>query len=280
MIASRIGVVLVTHNSSQWISSTLDSIAGQTVQPTKVLIVDDHSVDDTIRIVNHWTEALDHSRTAVQVVTSTDSSADTRTRIARNFAQGVLAMQDLDLVALADHDDVWLPERLELQSGLMRDGGAIFLASNGIIGNTAGTLFGAFDIPADFSNWNGPSKLRHVLRHSVATGGASMLRLGALTRSPNFIPPRGWLHDRWWSIVAAAHGGLQVSDEPVIGYRLSRDQAVGLNRGRQEIRGITRLRSVNSSDVRRLMAVHSLKGEAAPELRKEMSWGRLLKTLA
>lgn len=280
MSASRIGVVLVTHNSSRWISSTLESIAGQTVQPTKVLIVDDHSVDDTIRIVNHWTEALDRSRIVVQVVTSTDSNADTRTRIARNFAQGVLAIQDLDLVALGDHDDVWLPERLELQSGLMRDEGATFLASNGVIENSSDTLFRAFDIPADFSKWNGASKLRHVIRHSVATGGASMLRLGALTRSPNFIPPLGWLHDRWWSIVAAAHGGLQVSDKPVIRYHLSPHQSVGLNRGRQEIRGVARLRSVNSSDVCRLVAVHSLKGEAAPELRKELSWGRLLKTLA
>lgn len=280
MNAPQIGVVLVTHNSSQWISSTLDSIAGQTVQPTRVLIVDDHSVDDTIRNVNRWIESLDRSRTTVQVLTSTDSSADTRTRIARNFAQGVLAMQDLDLVALGDHDDMWLPERLEVQSRLMRDEGAILLASNGVIGNSSDTLFGAFDVPADFSNWNAPRKLRHVLRHSVATGGASMLRLGALTRSPNFVPPRGWLHDRWWSIVAAARGGLQVSEEPVIRYRLSDEQSVGLNRGRQEIRGMTRLRSVNSSDVGKLVALHSLKREAAPELRRELSWGRLLKTLA
>ena len=279
MTAPRIGVVLVTHNSSRWIAATLESIRVQTVQPTRVLVVDDHSVDGTQRILDEWAARMRNADIAIKVVPSTCTDSHPWTRIARNFTQGVLAMQDLDLVALGDHDDEWMPNRLEGQSRLMRHGNSLFLASNGVIDGTVRTLFEAFEIPPYFGEWDARHKLRHVLRRSVATGGASMLRPGVLSSSPNFVPPRGWLHDRWWSIVAAAHEGLQVSDEPVIHYRILEDQSVGLNRGRQAIQGLQRLGSLTGFDVKRLTALHSLRSEAAPELRMEFSWGRLLKTL-
>lgn len=106
-----------------------------------------------------------------------------------------------------------------------------------------------------------------------------MVRPRVLAATPSFMPPHGWLHDRWWSIMAAAHGRLQASSEPVIHYRLSEDQSVGLSRGRQATRGLPRLRLLNGSDLGKVMALHSLKAEAAPELQAEFSWGRLLKTL-
>ena len=279
MTAPRIGVVLVTHNSSRWISATLESIRVQTVQPTRVLVVDDRSVDGTQRILDEWSATIRDADIAIRLVQATSTDSHPWTRIAHNFTQGVRAMQDLDLVALGDHDDEWMPNRLEGQSRLMCDGDSIILASNGVIDGTTRTLFEAFEIPPDFGDWDARRKLRHILRRSVATGGTTMLRPGVLSSSPNFVPPRGWLHDRWWSIVAAAHEGLQVSDEPVIRYRIMEDQSVGLNRGRQAIQGLQRLGSLTGSDVNRLTALHSLRSEAAPELRMEFTWGRLLKTM-
>ena len=46
------------------------------------------------------------------------------------------------------------------------------------------------------------------------------------------IPP-GWLHDRWWSLVAAAREGLLVDDTIVLDYRVSSAQEVGLDTGHQ-----------------------------------------------
>ena len=279
MTAPRIGVVLVTHNSSRWIPSTLESIGAQTVQPTKVLIVDDHSNDETRSLLDRWANSASSTSVTVQVMTSTATDQHSFTRIARNFAQGVRAMQDVDLVALSDHDDVWHRDRLEVQASHMREASSLFLASNGLIRDGNRTLFEAFDVPQGVGDWTPRHLLRHVLRHSVATGSASMLRPSVLTKSPRFVPPQGWLHDRWWSILAAAQSGLRVSLEPVIHYRLSADQAVGLSRGRQQKSGVRRVRSIGGKDLYKLASLHSLRNEAAPELRAEFSWGRLLKTL-
>jgi len=275
----RIGVVVVSHNSESFLSETLDSIGSQTIRPTVVLVVDDHSVDGTVSTVGRWSASRQSAGIAVSVVQSMCIDQHPYTRIARNFTQGVRALRDLDLIALADHDDEWLPDRLEVQSGIMHDADSMFLASNGVLSGSTGTLFETFEVPDDFGAWNRRRQLRHVLRRSVATGGASMLRPGALMRSRSFIPPPGWLHDRWWSIVAAVHGRLQVSKEPVLRYQLSPSQMVGLNRGRQSLQGFRRLGSINRSDLTRLHTLHSLKEEAPPELQAEFRWDRLVKAL-
>ena len=280
MSTPLVGVVVVTHNSADWMPETLESIARQTHLPNRVVIVDDHSTDVTGDLVDQWAVSVQRVGVSVERVASTSVDEEPRTRIARNFTQGVRILSGMDFVALSDHDDVWLPCRLEVQTALMSEQGSSYLASDGLIEGDPGTLFEAFDVPVGCEAWESRALLRHVLRHSVATGSSSMIRPDQLLRSESFVPPRGWLHDRWWSILAATQGTLQISREPVIRYRISPGQSVGLNRGRQEIQGITRLRSVSSSDAARLLSIHSLKREAAPELRKELSWGRLLTTLA
>ncbi|MFN8172632.1 MAG: hypothetical protein U0R65_12305 [Candidatus Nanopelagicales bacterium] len=45
--------------------------------------------------------------------------------------------------------------------------------------------------------------------------------------------PAGWLHDRWWSLVALARDGLIVDDGLVIDYRVQSGQEVGLDRAAQ-----------------------------------------------
>lgn len=279
MSAPLVGVVVVTRNSADWLPETLESISRQTHLPHRVVIVDDHSTDVTGDLIDQWAVSVQRVGVSVERVASTSVDEEPRTRIARNFTQGVRILSGMDFVALSDHDDVWLPCRLEIQTALMSEQGSSFLASDGLIEGDPGTLFEAFDVQVGCEDWESRAILRHVLRHSVATGSASMIRPRELLRSGSFVPPRGWLHDRWWSILAATQGTLQISHEPVIRYRISPGQSVGLDRGRQRTEGFERFRSMKASDVGRLNDLHDLKKQAAPELRGELTWGRLVKTL-
>jgi glycosyltransferase involved in cell wall biosynthesis len=274
-----VGVVVVTHNSATWLPKTLESISEQTHLPNRVVIVDDYSTDDTGVLVHEWAASVRDLGVSVETVTSTSVDEEPRTRIARNFTQGVRMLSGVDFVALADHDDAWLPHRLEVQSALMSEQGSSYLASNGLLEGVSGTLVEAFDVPDDIENWEPHALLRHVLRHSVATGSASMIRPDELLRSESFVPPPRWLHDRWWSILVAIQGALQISREPVIKYRISPGQSVGLDRGRQSAKGFRRFRSIEVADLDRVIALHALKEQAAPKLRGELTWGRLTKTL-
>jgi hypothetical protein len=121
--------------------------------------------------------------------------------------------------------------------------------------------------------------MRAVIRYSVATGGASAVRPVSFADVPL---PEGWLHDRWWSLVAAAREELRLDHECVIDYRVSSHQEVGLGRGQQDKSGGQRLRAGLGSaagTLRRVQDVHWLESIATPGTRPELSYVRLARNL-
>ena len=134
---------------------------------------------------------------------------------------------------------------------------------------TDGTLRRAFPVPPDWDAMTTVDRLRYALRHSVATGGASMIRPSAF---PDLSVPQGWLHDRWWSLVATARGGMLIDEGAVIDYRVQPGQQVGLDAAAQSHGGLTRLatlarhggRSVRKErDLRRLLRPMALDPDVA-----------------
>ncbi|WP_130734107.1 glycosyltransferase family 2 protein [Flavobacterium sp. J27] len=49
-------IIIPAHNEAQFIGLTLDSLVNQTVLPSKIIVVDDHSTDATAKIVKSYLE--------------------------------------------------------------------------------------------------------------------------------------------------------------------------------------------------------------------------------
>ena len=210
--------VLVTHNSQQFLPELLDSIDSQTRPLDQLIVIDDNSTDLTSSIL---------SERGITAIASTSAATDPSTRIASNFLQGVRCAPPESIVILGDHDDTWLPNRVEHQSHILASlPQAVMLASDGYTTNsTSNTLRSAFPVPAHWSELTTRAQFTCVLKHSIATGGASAVR-------PSQLPatiPTGWLHDRWWSLAAVSKKAMVLDSVPVINYRISPDQQVGLN---------------------------------------------------
>ena len=236
-----VAALIVTSNSARWIEVTLNSILAQTRQPDAIVVIDDNSTDNTRTIISSVLKGK------AIVYRATSRAEDTTTRIAHNFRQGVRACADHAFAVLGDHDDLWHPTRIEHQTReLAARDAVLMLASDGALIDAKGdpqkgSLRDAFPVPADWNDLTPLEQLRYVLRHSVATGGASALRPAAFADVA--IPP-GWLHDRWWSLVATVLGGMRIDGEQVIGYRVSGSQEVGLGQGRQRDSKLRRATSV------------------------------------
>ena len=277
---TRIAAVLVTHDSERWIEATAASVVAQSRLPDQVIVVDDASTDATVEILSR---VIGSDR--LRVIPSTDRSTDPASRIARNFRQGLQECRDFDVAVLGDHDDVWHGHRVEHQVQLLeRHPRSTIVASDGRLVDEAGspiggTLRDAFPVPDRFEHLAPAERMRTVLRHSIATGGASAVRPSAFAGSP--IPP-GWLHDRWWSLVAVARDELILDRDLVIDYRLSSGQQVGLDRGRQQGSATQRLAHATATLPRtlgRLRDVHGIASVAEPTTRHELSYPRLLRAL-
>jgi len=211
--------VLVTHNSQAFLAELLDSVDGQTQPLDQLIVIDDNSTDSTRNIL---------SERGIIAIRSTSTATDLSTRIAGNFLQGVRHAPPGAIVILGDHDDTWLPNRVEHQSKIMRAfPNAAMLASDGNIKttDTNRTLRSTFPVPANWSALSKRQQFTYALKHSIATGGASAVRP---SRLPATIPA-GWLHDRWWSLAAISKNAMVLDSEPVINYRTTPEQQVGLN---------------------------------------------------
>ena len=235
---TTVAAALVTYESAGWLEQTLATIEAQTVRPDVIVVVDDGSTDGTLDIL---------SAKGIEAIPSTSQAGDVTTRIAQNFHQAVVACGDADLVVLGDHDDEWHPDRVQRQRDLLQSSPeALMVASDGDVmdedGNRTGvTLRSVFPVSEDWLSMAPPDRMAYVLRRSVATGGASMLRPSVF---PTLEVPERWLHDRWWSLMATARDGLLIDTESVIGYRVQDRQQVGLDTGAQSGGSLRRLRTL------------------------------------
>lgn len=276
---TRVAAVLVTSNSERWLEPTLASILGQVRQPDEIVIIDDRSTDGTRAIIDRTLGS------SAQVHTSRSSDADLSTRIAQNFQLGLQHARSCDIAVLGDHDDIWHADRIAHQSDLMEVWDEVtMLASDGALidmfANTVpGSLRATFPVPRDFNDLPPGEQMRAVIRRSVATGGASAVRPAAFA---DLAIPEGWLHDRWWSLVATSREALRLDDAQVIDYRISPGQEVGLDRGHQAKSPLERvnegIRGAGTT-ASRIRDLRSLAKEATPATAPELKMPRLLRNL-
>lgn len=276
--------LIVTNNSQAWIRATLESVRSQRQQPDVIAIVDDGSTDATHAIVRELLGEAD-----LHLERATSKAQSRTTRIAHNFHQGIRSCMRLgaDIVILGDHDDLWHPARVGHQvTQLVNDPGALMVAADGRIVDEHGRASGrslrdTFPVPADWSDEPIGDQIAFAIRHSIATGGASALKPEAFVDMT--IPP-GWLHDRWWSLAATVQGGMRIDPAPVIDYRVSATQEVGLDTGHQaDSAGLRIVHAARKAPTtaRKLADLRALRALAKDEgARRALTWPELVKALA
>lgn len=100
-----VSVVIPAFNASQFIKRTIDSVLAQTYRDFELIVVDDGSTDSTAEIVKNYGSTV---RYILQ-----ENAGDGP---ARNTG---IAAANGEWIAFLDHDDEWLPEKLELQTALL-----------------------------------------------------------------------------------------------------------------------------------------------------------------
>lgn len=52
----RIYIVIPAHNEDQHIAKTMESLVQQQLKPAQLVVVNDHSSDDTLKIANEYAQ--------------------------------------------------------------------------------------------------------------------------------------------------------------------------------------------------------------------------------
>lgn len=99
----RVAVLLASYNGAEWIGEQVESIINNRSVRTHIFLSDDGSSDETVAVAKQYAAG----QITVLPLRPTGSAA-------QNFIRLVMDARwdEFDYVALADQDDIWLPEKL------------------------------------------------------------------------------------------------------------------------------------------------------------------------
>jgi glycosyltransferase involved in cell wall biosynthesis len=229
---ARVSVALCTYNGGRYLRDQLQSIAAQTVPPHELVVCDDGSTDDTLKIVD---DAASRAPFQVRVFRNPANLGSTK-----NFEQAIQRC-DGDLIALSDQDDVWRPEKLERMVGVfsaLPHVGAVF--SDGEVVDDSLRPLGyrlwdavGFDAAQRRLIRDGRG-VEVLLKGNVVTGATAVFRSDF--RKLILPIPADWMHDAWVALLISAVADLAIIADPLIDYRQHGAQQIGamkMKRGRE-----------------------------------------------
>jgi glycosyltransferase involved in cell wall biosynthesis len=225
----RVSVAVGTHNGARFLGEQLGSILAQTRPVDEIVLSDDASTDDTVDLAERLVGDFRDSGGRVDLRVLRNRRA---LGVTANFEQALRAATG-DVVALADQDDVWRPDRVARALEVFGARPDVqFVASDATLIDADGaelgtTLFGTLGLAdALRERLDGPGAFDELLRRNLVTGATAMVRRSLVERAAPF--PASWVHDEWLAIVASVTGGLGVLPDRLIGYRQHGANQIGV----------------------------------------------------
>ena len=103
-----VSVIIPTYNRSSLLRLTIESVLSQTYSNVEIIVVDDASTDDTPAVVKSYGDRVIYIREPV------NNGGDTVCLSGLKFASG-------KYINFLDHDDLFFPEKLELQVRMLEE---------------------------------------------------------------------------------------------------------------------------------------------------------------
>jgi hypothetical protein len=229
--ASRLSVALCTYNGAKYLPEQLASIAAQTRLPDELVVSDDGSTDETIKIAETFARRVSFP---VRILRHPMNLG-----VTQNFSAALAACEG-EMIALCDQDDVWLPDKLAaaeqffgshpcclalFSDATVVDESLLPLGSNP-------SLWHSFRVtPADRQQLRDTAQGLTLLAGRAMVTGATLVIRRELLATVLPIPrelPRDFIHDGWIALVAVALGGLDFLPQPTLLYRQHAAQQIGL----------------------------------------------------
>jgi glycosyltransferase involved in cell wall biosynthesis len=177
-----VSVVIPIYNGAATIGRALSSVFDQTFTDFEIVVVDDGSTDDTPAVLAGFGDRIRVIR-----------QANRRFPAARNA--GIAAGRG-ELIALIDHDDQWLPRKLEISvAALQNDPGASLVYTEVIVVNEAGEESHASPIAPDTAH--APSMDEMLTRIWPIMPSTVVMRRTAFDRTGGFSESLGEDLDFW-----------------------------------------------------------------------------------
>lgn len=134
---TTVSIITPCYNSANFIADTITSVIEQRFMDWELIVIDDCSTDDSIRIIQEFVQK-DSRVNLVKLSRNSGVSAARNSGI--NVARG-------RYIAFLDSDDIWHPCKLDRQLSFMKRGGHVFTFSAYEKVDENGKIFGHIGVP-------------------------------------------------------------------------------------------------------------------------------------
>lgn len=222
-------ILLGTYDGARWLPQQLDSILAQSYQDWRLTLRDDGSHDSTVEIAEDYARR-DPRRIVATTRPSSSGSAAT------NFLELVAASTGR-YVMLADQDDVWLPDKVEVTLDAMAalerrlgPGVPALVHTDLSVTDTELRVVESSLVRSQLLDVNATG-LAAIVTQNPVTGCTVMVnRALADLVAPPFTGVA--MHDWWLALLASSFGGIAFVDRPTVLYRQHGGNAVGARSAR------------------------------------------------
>lgn len=214
---ARVAIAMATFDPDpELFRAQIDSIRAQTIDDWICVISDDCTPPVNLAEIQATLQA--DERFVL-------SRAPRRLGFYKNFERALgMIPPGARLIALADHDDRWYPEKLETLIANLGDAGLVY-SDQRVVDRDGRTLAESY---WGSGRCNNHTNLASLLIANTITGAASLFRRELLEIALPFPDPPGeQYHDHWLGAVALATGKIAYVDRPLYDYVQHEGAALG-----------------------------------------------------
>ncbi|MCY7421578.1 MAG: glycosyltransferase [Chitinophagaceae bacterium] len=199
-----VSVVMCTYNGSRFINEQVQSILDQEYQNFELIIVDDCSTDNTPELLLIW-QNKDQRITVHQNENNLGYN--------KNFEKAIQLGRG-DLIALADQDDIWLPQRISKTVAQFKLPGVVLAHSKSV--RLEGTQL-KYHLAKLHYHFSGSDTRKLFFFNQVM--GHDMTFSKELVK--HIVPiPKGMSYDWWIAVIATCYGNIAAVDEYLVHHRI------------------------------------------------------------
>lgn len=197
----RVSIVMAAKNYGRFLAEAVESALAQTVTDWELLIIDDGSSDDTLRVAARF----DDSR--IRYVKSDRLGQSRAKNLGIDLARG-------EFIAFLDADDAWLPEKLEKQLLLFTAEVGVVFSRRSLMDDSSRPL--PARLPAPFPRGH---VLSQMFSQNFVCFSSAIVRREVFSRVGRFDPQWDLAidYDLWLRV--ARHYAFDFVDEELVRYR-------------------------------------------------------------